>query len=47
MLKLPLYNNNKMYVTKFENMMNLLNDMCFLHLMNMLYILQLSFNVCH
>ncbi len=35
-LKLPLYYINKKYLSNFENIMNVLNHVCFLDPMNML-----------
>jgi hypothetical protein len=46
-LKLPLYYINKIYLRKFESIMNLLNNVWFLHPMNILKGLQLIFNVFH
>jgi hypothetical protein len=46
-LNLPLHYINKKYSYNRENIMNSLNHVCFLHLMNMLWGLQLSFDVCH
>jgi hypothetical protein len=45
--KLSLHYINPKYLNNLENIMNLLNHVCFLHLMNVLCVLQLSFDVCH